>query len=419
MEFNVSLANRINAKVMLPSPMQVVGITGPSGAGKSTLLRALAGFEPQAKVSVNWFGKNEVNRTRQNTASSSTKAESRLVAKYKLKPKSPSTAKTRSTMKENSKFTPVRVGLVFQQPMLFPHVDVKGNLLLAQRHAGANALAIDDALSGCEALHLLHKPINGLSGGEAQRVAIARALVNGPDVLLLDESMSALDTHLRMKILRFLVKTTAMLGIKLVMVSHDLHDLALFCDGMIVMKEGQVSSAGSAASTMSFIASHEPLENPCAVIEGRMLPPSDDFPYPFTRIKVGDSILFTKSYTSHIQNRDDQVNTNAAMMPEQAQDNGRIVVFASEISLDINAQVGTPTSSMLNALPCEIVDICCTSNDHNHPNDLKHSTAPKNPTAIVVLMHEQQTLYASVSTLSLARLQLTVGLRVVARFKLQ
>ena len=154
MQISALLPNRINAQISLQPQSRFIGVTGPSGAGKSSLFRALAGVEKSAKVQMPW--------------------------------------------------TSQKVGIVFQQPMLFPHTDVRGNLALAQRHASPNAMSIDVCLRGCYCEHLIDKPVQALSGGEAQRVAIARALVNGPDVLLLDESLSAIDIFTRRKIYQFL-----------------------------------------------------------------------------------------------------------------------------------------------------------------------------------------------------------------------
>ncbi|MBQ4830219.1 ATP-binding cassette domain-containing protein [Alteromonas sp. MMG017] len=393
MEFNVSLVNRISAKAELPDSMQVVGITGPSGAGKSSLLRALAGFEPEATVSVNWFGEG---------------------AKSIANAKAGSATKTVNAINKNSALAPVRVGLVFQQPMLFPHVNVKGNLALAQRHAGSKALAVEHALAGCECEHLLHKSIDSLSGGEAQRVALARALVNGPDVLMLDESLSALDATLRSKILRFLVKTCGRLNIKLIMVSHDVQDLALFCDGLIAIVDGVVDVTGSVAYVMAKIASQGSVENPCAILEGEIIRNSDDFPHPFTRLNVSGNILYAKAT---VQSDNEQNNyTEHGLNSNPRQVRGKIAVFASEVSIDTNTQVNVPSSSILNALPCEVVKIY-------HPKILQSNNPQSNSqqlqTAIVMLTHGDQTLYARVSTLSIERLKLEPGLSVVARFKLQ
>lgn len=389
MEFNVSLVNRISAKAALPSSMQVVGITGPSGAGKSSLLRALAGFEQEASVSVNWFDED-------------------------AKPIASATVNAHSVTKQiNVDSAPirVRVGLVFQQPMLFPHVNVKGNLALAERHAGSKALTVEHAIAGCECEHLLHKSIDSLSGGEAQRVALARALVNGPDVLMLDESLSALDAALRSKILRFLVKTCGRLNIKLIMVSHDVQDLALFCDGLISVVDGEVEATGSVAYVMAKIASQGSVENPCAILEGEIIKNSDDFPHPFTRLNVSGNILYAKATVQC----DSKLNTNnkdeQGLSTDQHHQRGKIVVFASEVSIDTNTQVNVPSSSILNALPCEVVEIY-------HP-EIPQSENQQLQTAIVMLTHGNQVLYARVSTLSIERLKLEPGLSVVARFKLQ
>ena len=389
MEFNVSLVNRISAKAALPSSMQVVGITGPSGAGKSSLLRALAGFEQEASVSVNWFAED-------------------------AKPIASATVNAHSVTKQiNVDSAPirVRVGLVFQQPMLFPHVNVKGNLALAERHAGSKALTVEHAIAGCECEHLLHKSIDSLSGGEAQRVALARALVNGPDVLMLDESLSALDAALRSKILRFLVKTCGRLNIKLIMVSHDVQDLALFCDGLISVVDGAVEATGSVAYVMAKIASQGSVENPCAILEGEIIKNSDDFPHPFTRLNVSGNILYAKATVQC----DSKLNTNnkdeQGLSTDQHHQRGKIVVFASEVSIDTNTQVNVPSSSILNALPCEVVEIY-------HP-EIPQSENQQLQTAIVMLTHGNQVLYARVSTLSIERLKLEPGLSVVARFKLQ
>jgi molybdate transport system ATP-binding protein len=389
LEFNVSLVNRISAKAALPSSMQVVGITGPSGAGKSSLLRALAGFEQEASVSVNWFDED-------------------------AKPIASATVNAHSVTKQiNVDSAPirVRVGLVFQQPMLFPHVNVKGNLALAERHAGSKALTVEHAIAGCECEHLLHKSIDSLSGGEAQRVALARALVNGPDVLMLDESLSALDAALRSKILRFLVKTCGRLNIKLIMVSHDVQDLALFCDGLISVVDGEVEATGSVAYVMAKIASQGSVENPCAILEGEIIKNSDDFPHPFTRLNVSGNILYAKATVQC----DSKLNTNnkdeQGLSTDQHHQRGKIVVFASEVSIDTNTQVNVPSSSILNALPCEVVEIY-------HP-EIPQSENQQLQTAIVMLTHGNQVLYARVSTLSIERLKLEPGLSVVARFKLQ
>ena len=189
MQISARLSNRINAQISLQPQSRFIGVTGPSGAGKSSLFRALAGVEKSAKVQMPW--------------------------------------------------TSQKVGIVFQQPMLFPHTDVRGNLALAQRHASPNAMSIDVCLRGCYCEHLIDKPVQALSGGEAQRVAIARALVNGPDVLLLDESLSAIDIFTRRKIYQFLNNLCVSGKLICLVISHDLDDLALFSDELVFIDQGR------------------------------------------------------------------------------------------------------------------------------------------------------------------------------------
>ena len=242
-------------------------------------------------------------------------------------------------------------------------------------------------------------------------MALARALVNGPDVLMLDESLSALDAALRSKILRFLVKTCGRLNIKLIMVSHDVQDLALFCDGLISVVDGEVEATGSVAYVMAKIASQGSVENPCAILEGEIIKNSDDFPHPFTRLNVSGNILYAKATVQC----DSKLNTNnkdeQGLSTDQHQQRGKIAVFASEVSIDTNTKVNVPSSSILNALPCEVVEIY-------HP-EIPQSENQQLQTAIVRLTHGNQVLYARVSTLSIERLKLEPGLSVVARFKLQ
>ena len=244
-------------------------------------------------------------------------------------------------------------------------------------------------------------------------MALARALVNGPDVLMLDESLSALDATLRSKVLRFLVKTCVSLDIKLIMVSHDVQDLALFCDGLISVDSGAVSATGSVADVMSQMqsASQGHVENPCAILEGEVIPKSPDFPYPYTRLKLGGNILYAKSTVQCVNERNTNNLVEQGEEKIRYQQRGKIAVFASEVSIDTNTQVKVPSSSMLNALPCKVVKICLP--ETSLPNNLQLQTA------VVKLSHGHQMLYAKISTLSIERLKLEPGLSVVARFKLQ
>ncbi|MEC7633636.1 MAG: ATP-binding cassette domain-containing protein, partial [Pseudomonadota bacterium] len=218
MQISARLSNRINAQISLQPQSRFIGITGPSGAGKSSLFRALAGVEKSASVQTPW--------------------------------------------------TSQKVGIVFQQPMLFPHTDVRGNLALAQRHTSPNAMSIDACLRGCYCEHLIDKPVQALSGGEAQRVAIARALVNGPDVLLLDESLSAIDIFTRRKIYQFLNNLCVLGKLTCLVISHDLDDLALFSDELVFIDQGRTELCGKTRDVLTQVFAKEGFATPSSVLEG-------------------------------------------------------------------------------------------------------------------------------------------------------
>ena len=214
MEFTVSFqpGPDFGLDVQIPTPGRepFIGLTGPSGAGKSTLLRCLAGLEDQAIVSGSW---------------------------------------------QSLGWAEARVGLVFQESLLFPHLSVKQNLLLATSYSREHTYQFDDVVTGCQCHHLLHRMPASLSGGEAQRVALARAILNGPDILLLDEPVSALDTHTRHAILSYL-RRLATAGLPMILVSHDLSDLSVYCPSLIYIEAGRCVFYDSTVKVLEEVYQH-------------------------------------------------------------------------------------------------------------------------------------------------------------------
>jgi molybdate transport system ATP-binding protein len=176
-----------------------LGVTGPSGSGKTTLLRCLAGLErPDAGLiagSETWFD-----------------SEKRV-------------------------FVPARrrsVGLVFQDYALFPHMTVLGNLLYADNDR-ARALEFLDLVRMTELAG--HFP-RELSGGQKQRTALARALMRSPDLLLLDEPLSALEEDLRAALGEEVARVHQQTGVTTVMVSHSRAELGRLTTDLLELNGG-------------------------------------------------------------------------------------------------------------------------------------------------------------------------------------
>ncbi len=180
-------------------------LIGPSGAGKSTVLRAVAGLvRPTAgRIECNgdtWFD------ARAGTCEPPDRR---------------------------------RVGLVFQDYALFPHMTVRQNVQYARQHAA------DEYLERFRIRDLEHARPGELSGGERQRVALARALARDPDVLLLDEPLSALDAHTRVAVRAELQELLRELGLPVLLVSHDFDDAAALADRVGVIIDGRLRQTGT------------------------------------------------------------------------------------------------------------------------------------------------------------------------------
>jgi molybdate transport system ATP-binding protein len=190
---------------------RTLALVGPSGAGKTTALRAIAGLTRPAagRIAVDddvWFD-----------------AASRI----DLPPEAR------------------RVGLVFQDYALFPHLTVRQNIEFGRRHRA------DAYLERFGISHLENVRPPGLSGGERQRVALARALARDPQVLLLDEPLAALDTHTKAVVRRELQDLLAELEIPVLLVTHDFEDAAALAERVTVVVDGAERQSGTAAELVA------------------------------------------------------------------------------------------------------------------------------------------------------------------------
>jgi iron(III) transport system ATP-binding protein len=216
-------------------------LLGPSGCGKTTLLRAIAGFEPPAKGCIR-IGECEVAKPG-----------------FSLPPERR------------------RVGMVFQENALFPHLTVAGNVAFGLRREAPRVreATVHELLDVVGLEGLSRRYAHELSGGQQQRVALARALAPKPDVLLLDEPFSSLDTELRERIgiqVRDVLKARE---VTTLLVTHDQSEAFALSDHIGVMREGSILQWDSAYNLY-----HEPANRfvadfvgQGAFVHGRMLGP--------------------------------------------------------------------------------------------------------------------------------------------------
>lgn len=201
----------------------VTALFGPSGSGKSLLLSALAGL---ARLQAG-----------------------RIVLGERVLDDVSENLHTPAHMRG--------IGLVFQDARLIPHLTVRANLTFAQKRAPphADGVRFEDAASFFDIGALLDRRVHNLSGGEKSRVALARALLSAPDFLLLDEPFAALDGARRRAFLVVLRNMCRSFALPMLVVTHQIDDVAALADDVVGLDNGKVVAAGpllSAASRSSF-----------------------------------------------------------------------------------------------------------------------------------------------------------------------
>lgn len=184
-------------------------LLGPSGCGKTTILRLIAGFTDASS------GKIKMNHQVVND------------------------------MPANKR----KVNTVFQDYALFPHMNVYENIAfgLSLKKMAKEEIKkkVTDALKMVQLSGYGEREISEMSGGQQQRVAIARAIVNEPDILLLDEPLSALDLKLRTNMQYELRELQQRLGITFIFVTHDQEEALAMSDWIFVMNKGDIVQSGS------------------------------------------------------------------------------------------------------------------------------------------------------------------------------
>ncbi|GEN24017.1 ABC transporter ATP-binding protein [Halomonas cupida] len=184
-------------------------LLGPSGCGKTTLLRILAGLEEADEGQLNIGGKDVIDVPPHHRS----------------------------------------VNTVFQSYALFPHLSVRENLAFGLKMRGMPAAQREQKVAEIAQFiklgDLVDRRIDQLSGGQRQRIALARALVCEPDVLLLDEPLSALDAGLRSQLQVELLRVQKRLGMTFVFVTHDQDEAMVMSDRIAVLNGGKIQQVGA------------------------------------------------------------------------------------------------------------------------------------------------------------------------------
>jgi molybdate transport system ATP-binding protein len=140
-----------------------------------------------------------------------------------------------------------RVGLVFQDARLFPHMSVATNLRYGQRRAPPGPIGFDDVVDLLGIAPLLARRPRTLSGGERQRVAIGRALLAQPLLLLLDEPLANLDAARKAEILPYLARLKTALKLPILYVTHAIEEMTRLADTVVLIEHGCVVASGPMA----------------------------------------------------------------------------------------------------------------------------------------------------------------------------
>jgi molybdate transport system ATP-binding protein len=176
-----------------------------------------------------------------------------------------------------------RIAMVFQQHCLFPHQDVRNNLLYGHKRCPEKFRRIDFAtlVAVLQLEQLLDRSVTNLSGGEKQRVALGRAILANPRLLLMDEPLSALDDALRFQIIPYLKSVSEQFGIPYLFISHSLLEMRLMAEQVLHVTEGRITACQTAEELARSRMGQSPVGYINLLQLGRPTPVAGLFAYPW------------------------------------------------------------------------------------------------------------------------------------------
>ncbi|AEG31189.1 molybdenum ABC transporter ATP-binding protein [Thiomicrospira cyclica] len=323
----------------------ITAVFGPSGCGKTTLIKTLSGLEKaQGWVKLN------------NQAWQSDKL-----------------------------FLPVhqrRIGMVFQDAALLPHLSVQGNLDYALKRSGferAQHRAQQDRWIELLNLgNLLNQSVLTLSGGQKQRVGIARALLSNPQILMLDEPMSALDWRTKNELIPLIKDVSKASKLPILLITHSPEEVERLADQVLLLNQGRVEQLESLQQTLS--RPDSPLfdeQGAVSVLIGQPGKVSDGL----QQIQLGDNTLWVKP------------------LKRANQEPVRIRVLARDVSLALS---DPKDLSIVNHMPVKIDELI---------------EQPDHRLLVRLRLDNQQHLFAEITQQSAQRLNLQPGLVIYALIK--
>jgi molybdate transport system ATP-binding protein len=326
----------------------VTAIFGPSGCGKTTLLRCVAGLM-----------RARGGRLRVNGELWQDETAGVWVPTHRRS-----------------------LGVVFQEPSLFPHLSVQQNLEFGmKRSPTASAGELEAVVAMLDLRPLLARQPGKLSGGERQRVAIGRALLVRPSLLLMDEPLASLDQGRKTEILPYLERLRDDIRVPILYVTHSLDEVIRIADHLVLMNAGRVLASGPVGPTLTRLdLPTADADDASAVLEARI--GAQDDAYQLTRIDFAGGCL----WLGHV--------ARPLGAPVRAR------VQARDVSIALAAPLG---SSIINILPGKLTEIA--------------DAGPERVNVHVQLGDGSSVLLARITRRSRDALALAVGMRVYAQVK--